>query len=85
MACIAAALLGISLLYETSDGTTLNLTGVLYVVASSLSYAIYIVGVNQTRLREVPTLSITLYVIIIGFLLFSGMLLHQGEIQTPSQ
>ena len=85
MACILAALLGISLLYETADGTTLNTIGVLYVVASSLSYAIYIIGINQTRLHDEPTLSITLYVIIVGFLLFSLMLLFTGELQLPSK
>ncbi len=40
--CILLALAGIGLLYKSSDGTTLNLTGVLLVMASALSYAIYI-------------------------------------------
>lgn len=40
--CILLALAGIGLLYKSSDGTTLNLTGVMLVMASALSYAIYI-------------------------------------------
>ena len=44
--CIALAVLGIGLLYE-GDGQTLSLTGVTLVLLSSLSYAVYIVGVNR--------------------------------------
>ena len=42
--CILLALGGIGLLYKSGDGTTLSLTGVLLVMASALSYAIYIVA-----------------------------------------
>lgn len=48
--CILLALAGIGLLYKSSDGTTLNLTGVMLVMASALSYAIYI-----TRCKPVDT------------------------------
>lgn len=47
--CIALAVLGIGLLYE-GDGQTLSLTGVTLVLLSSLSYAVYIVGVNRSAL-----------------------------------
>ena len=57
--CILLALAGIGLLYKSSDGTTLNLTGVLLVMASALSYAIYIIGVNQSTLKTVATLPLT--------------------------
>ena len=83
--CIAVAMLGISLLYKAEDGSTLSLTGTLFVVASSVSYAIYLVGINKTRLREVSTLTITFWVIIIGLVLFSCVLLIEGSIQVPSQ
>ena len=45
--CILLALGGIALLYEGKDGATLSLTGTMLVMVSALSYAIYIVGVNQ--------------------------------------
>ena len=51
--CILLALSGIGLLYKSGDGTTLSLTGVLLVMASALSYAIYIIGVNQSTLKNV--------------------------------
>ena len=49
---IALACTGISLLYKGGDGVTLNLTGVVLVFFSALSYALYIVGVNRSSLRE---------------------------------
>lgn len=68
--CILLAVAGIGLLYQSGDGSTLNLTGVLLVMASALSYALYIVGVNQSTLKRVATLTLTFYVLIFGLLLF---------------
>ena len=68
--CILLALAGIGLLYKSSDGTTLNLTGVLLVMASALSYAIYIIGVNQSTLKTVATLPLTFYILLFGVSLF---------------
>lgn len=68
--CILLAVAGIGLLYQSGDGSTLNLTGVLLVMASALSYALYIVGVNQSTLKQVATLTLTFYVLIFGLLLF---------------
>lgn len=45
--CIFLALGGIGLLYQTGSGATLSTMGVLLVMGSALSYAIYIVGVNR--------------------------------------
>lgn len=68
--CIVLALGGIGLLYKGGDGTTLNLTGTLLVMASALSYAIYIVGVNRPVLQYVATLKITFYILLFGLSLF---------------
>lgn len=68
--CIFLALSGIGLLYQGGDGMTLSLTGIGLVMASALSYAIYIVGVNRPKLKEVATLKVTFYVLLFGFLLF---------------
>lgn len=68
--CIALALSGIGLLYQNGEGATLSLTGVALVMVSSLSYAIYIVGVNRPRLKEVATLKVTFYILLFGLMLF---------------
>ena len=70
MLCILLALAGIGLLYKSGDGTTLSLTGVVLVMVSALSYAIYIVGVNRPMLRDIATLKLTFYVLLFGMVLF---------------
>ena len=68
--CIILALGGIALLYKGEDGSTLSLLGVLLVIVSALSYAIYIVAANRPLLREIATLKLTFYVLVFGFSLF---------------
>jgi len=68
--CILLALGGIGLLYQSGDGMTLSLTGIALVFTSALSYAIYIVGVNRSVLKEVATLKLTFYVLLFGMILF---------------
>lgn len=68
--CITLALAGIGLLYKSGDGTTLNPTGVVWVLVSALSYAIYIIGVNKSTLKEVATLKLTFYILLFGMTLF---------------
>lgn len=81
--CIIMALCGIVLLYRQDDGSTLSLMGTLLVFASAASYAIYIVGINKTSLRNVATLKISFYVLICGVLLFSSRLLVTRDLQIP--
>ena len=68
--CILLALGGIGLLYKSGDGSTLSLTGIILVMVSALSYAIYIVGVNQSTLKNLATLPLTFYVLLFGLVLF---------------
>ena len=83
--CMLLALGGIGLLYKSEDGSTLSLIGTLLVFASSLSYAIYIVGINQTSLKNVATLKVTFYVLLFGLSLFVARLLYSGVLNTPDQ
>ena len=55
--CILMALSGIGMLYKGDGGETLSLIGMLLVILSSLSYAIYIVRSNFcTELQAIPSL-----------------------------
>ena len=69
--CMLLATLGIALLYRGDGGEVLNATGLLLVFLSALSYAIYLVAVNGRRMKEIPTLKLTLYVIVFGLFLFA--------------
>lgn len=83
--CLLLALGGIALLYNGSDGSTLSLTGTLLVMASALSYAIYIVGINQSTLKSTATLTVTFYVLLFGVTLFIIRLLTGTELTTPDR
>ena len=63
---ILLALGGIALLYKGGDGATLSLAGVALVFLSSLCYAVYIVGVNRSSLRDLSTEKLTFYSLFFG-------------------
>lgn len=84
MVCIVMASGGIGLLYKGSDGSTLNMTGTLLVFASSLSYALYIVYINRSGVRCMPTLRITFYVLLFGWAVFAAKAGASGRISTPA-
>ena len=68
--CIVLACGGIALLYRGDDGAALSATGLLLVFISALTYAIYMVAVKQTKLREVPGMPLTFYVLLFGVPVF---------------
>ena len=70
IASIATAFVGISMLYKGEGGATLSMTGVCLVLMSSLTYALYIVGVNRSSLKEMPGLKLTFYAILFGSLVY---------------
>ena len=82
--CIALAIGGIFMLYQTEDGTTLNIKGVLFVLLSASSYAIYLVYVNHSILKDMATLKLTLYVLIFGLLVYFSISNFGRELSTPS-
>lgn len=83
--CILLATSGILLLYNTGDGGTLSLVGTLIVIASALSYAIYLVAINQKRLAGIATLAVTFWVLLSGSTLFLGRIIFgAAEMTLPS-
>lgn len=63
---ILLALSGIALLYQGDGNNPLSTLGIIFVMLSSLSYAIYIVGVNRSSLKNLPTTKLTFYAILFG-------------------
>lgn len=87
VASIIITTLGIALLYKGKPGETLNVTGILLVLASALSYAVYMVA-----LKTVPTLKhihysrVTFYVMLFGLIVYLADLklgLDLQPLQTP--
>lgn len=70
IASIAMAFAGISMLYKGEGGVSLSAIGVAYVLASSLVYAIYIVGVNHSVLKTMSGLKLTFYAILFGMSIY---------------
>lgn len=64
------SLVGIGLLYKGEGGATLSIVGTLLVMASALTYAIYIVGVKHTPVSHLPPMTMTFYVLLFGMLVF---------------
>ncbi len=83
--CIFLAVGGIFMLYNTGEGTTLNITGVMFVILSASSYAVYLVYVNHSLLKDMATLKLTFYVLIFGLLIFFAMSKGGSELAVPSR
>lgn len=67
---IVVAFSGISLLCKGEGGVLLSLTGIGLVFLSSLCYALYIVGVNRSALRQMSTEKLTFYALLFGLLVY---------------
>jgi len=83
--CIALALGGVGLLYKAPSGATLSLVGILFVLGSALAYTLYIVAINKTILKDVPSVKVTFYVILLGFFIFAAMVFLGDGLQTPTK
>ena len=81
MFSIALAFVGISMLCMSPGGQTLSLVGITFVFLSSLSYAIYIVGVNRSSLKDMPIAKLTFYVLLFGLSVYVVRLKFCTELQ----
>lgn len=85
--CLAIACGGIALLCPMEEGEIAIsqdfLIGFLIVMISGLSYAIYLVGLNKSKLRTIASMPVTLYVLIFGTLLFVARLMIFSPITLP--
>lgn len=61
---VSMALAGILLLYQGDGQTTLSLTGIVLVGISALTYALYIVVINQSSIR-MSSIKLTFYILLV--------------------
>ncbi len=71
--CIALATAGIAMLYQGDGSGALSTVGLMLVVASSMCYALYIVGVDHSVLRTVPSARMTFWVLASGAAVFFAL------------
>jgi len=65
------AIFGIYLLYGGKQNETLNIKGIIFVLLSSLMYAIYMVGIKQIKvLRRMKPDKLTFYVMLFGLSIY---------------
>jgi len=70
MICMALALGGIAMLCDSGDGRGLNVIGIALIMASAISYAIYMVAVNKSRLSQLSTMKLAFYSLLFGIIVF---------------
>ena len=83
--CLALAIYGITLLYHGDGDETLSLVGVGLAMVSALTYAIYIVGANRSVLKDIPTVTMTFYILLFGLSLFFVRLDFGRALLVPDQ
>ncbi|MDL2262900.1 DMT family transporter [Bacteroidales bacterium OttesenSCG-928-I21] len=80
--CIILAMVGIFLLYRGDGETVLSTKGLILVAFSSLFYAIYIVAVNYSSVRTMPSGKLTFYALLFGSMVFIVRTKFMTELQT---
>ncbi len=81
--CLIGSLAGVWLLCAGSDDGSVSLPGIVLVMVSALSYAIYIVGINRPPVRSVATLSLTFWVLLSGAAVLLILVLLRGSLAVP--
>lgn len=84
--CFGFMGVGLFLLMKTGDNTTLNGYGCLLVMVSALTYALYIVLVNVSKVVSViPTTKLLFYVLIFGSLVFLFVMTLGAKMTVPNK
>lgn len=78
---IVAAIAGVAFLSIGNENDTVNTTGILIAAVSGLSYALYIIGVNKSNIRNMKGLKLTFYVLLSGACLFFILAQVKGSFQ----
>lgn len=83
LASVTLVGVGIALLNHSAAGASLNPTGFGLVMVSALTYALYIIGVNRPRLRNVDGMTIIFYSLAVGTALYGFQALLAGHLTLP--
>lgn len=78
---IGIALTGVALLYLGDGDSKLSVVGVVIVLMSALTYAIYIIVINKSNVREINGRKITFYAVMTAMALFFIKAQFNGGLQ----
>lgn len=67
---ITMVLVGVLMLYHGNNAQSLSTTGFFFVVLSALLYAIYLVGVNLSVLKEMSCYKLSFYTLVFGLIFY---------------
>ena len=81
---IIVASFGIFLLSWTKDGGLISIIGIVLVMLSALSYAIYLVAINRSSVQNFPIMKLTFYVLVICSLFFLTRMSFISGAQIPT-
>ncbi|MGN1260299.1 MAG: DMT family transporter, partial [Alloprevotella sp.] len=80
LSAVLLAVIGVGVLSWQSDGNT-SIHGVAIELISACCYALYLIRVNRSRVRNMDGMKLTFYVMGIGALIFGAEALRQGDFQ----
>lgn len=80
LSAVLLAVIGVGVLSWQSDGNT-SIHGVIIELISACCYALYLIRVNRSRVRNMDGMKLTFYVMGIGALIFGAEALRQGDFQ----
>lgn len=84
--CLVVMAAGLLMMVKTDGDASVSMTGFLFVLLSSLTYALYLVMTNiSTRIRTIPTLKLLFYQLMAGSVVFLIMLMAGQPFTLPSQ
>lgn len=83
LVCLIVAMGGIVLLYYGKPNRTLSIVGSIWVMSAALSYAIYLIGVNKSVLKDMAPVKLTFYVLLFGLSVYLVTALFKGYVTVP--
>lgn len=78
---IILALMGVAAISGLSSSFEVNTTGIIYVILSVITYALYIVGINKSKAGRMSPTSMTLYIMIMLTMFFLILSIPEGGVQ----
>ncbi len=81
--CLGLASVGIGVLCELHGEVKMSWGGIVLVIFSALTYAVYLVFINKGHITHLPSAKVTFYVILFGTILVGIILALHGQIALP--